>query len=500
MYFRQMTYINEDTDVVVNNNMKVGSMSRHRYPNSLGGSEPNHRYSYHSNANDRDDVWNKDIAKQVDSWMRKKTVSDGQHAVHSLLPMSSLDNGRTRRQKRHRLREADEHTETGSTTGVESVISGSTCTTDKSVSTKLSNSDKKFNPTSSFSKPDYKYMSNKHGPSSVDEAPTRINNSYGHAYNEIEFQKRYRRVFDLKKHLQFVNSTCLSGQKIVRKGNSLPPMSGRRKDPERELADDLLAISSVKRYNEPPPVTDSLMHVSRVSSETRVPTKSVETSPWIAGKRPLMEKYDRLPHIPGKLQKRVNVEDQKTSDSNNTSSVLDSLGVNGQKKEVSFVTRNSSSPKVSSDNDTNNGSKSVEEIHDDRRKSDSKEDGTISDALCNTPSHVHSSPTDKCNVTPPNSENTHRTLTSTHAVSEATNRTESSSDTEEEDNKSEISEYEPTPGMKICIHIKYKNDFDVDPLKDTVQMKTKVKHRHDDNTKGVPNILITESELKHISK
>lgn len=74
---------------------------------------------------------------------------------------------------------------------------------------------------------------------------------FGMLYDEVEFERRYKKVFDVNNHVHFVNSNFISGQRIFRR-NKLPPI-GHIPSMHSEDSDtkDIFAIMSVQRFNHP---------------------------------------------------------------------------------------------------------------------------------------------------------------------------------------------------------------------------------------------------------
>lgn len=74
---------------------------------------------------------------------------------------------------------------------------------------------------------------------------------FGSLYDELEFQRRYKKVFDVNNHIHFVHSNYVSGHKISKR-TKLPPIGyvpGLQADTQENL--DIFAIMSVQKYNHP---------------------------------------------------------------------------------------------------------------------------------------------------------------------------------------------------------------------------------------------------------
>ncbi|KAL4226093.1 hypothetical protein ACF0H5_014081 [Mactra antiquata] len=74
---------------------------------------------------------------------------------------------------------------------------------------------------------------------------------FGSLYDELEFERRYKKVFDLNKHIHFVHSNFVTGQRIYKR-NKLPPI-GHIPSIQSDPTDgqDIFAIMSVQRFNHP---------------------------------------------------------------------------------------------------------------------------------------------------------------------------------------------------------------------------------------------------------
>lgn len=74
---------------------------------------------------------------------------------------------------------------------------------------------------------------------------------FGSLYDELEFERRYKKVFDLNKHIHFVHSNFISGQRL-HKRSKLPPI-GHIPSVQSDPMDsrDIFAIMSVQRFNHP---------------------------------------------------------------------------------------------------------------------------------------------------------------------------------------------------------------------------------------------------------
>ncbi|XP_045164631.2 uncharacterized protein LOC123528737 isoform X2 [Mercenaria mercenaria] len=74
---------------------------------------------------------------------------------------------------------------------------------------------------------------------------------FGSLYDELEFERRYKKVFDLNKHIHFVHSNYISGQRLYKR-NKLPPI-GHIPSVQSDPTDgrDIFAIMSVQRFNHP---------------------------------------------------------------------------------------------------------------------------------------------------------------------------------------------------------------------------------------------------------
>ncbi|KAK3101097.1 hypothetical protein FSP39_000925 [Pinctada imbricata] len=161
------------------------------------------------------DPLNKDIVQQVNHWMRNKPLSDS--FMCSITPRSSFSpsSGRPLPRERERRRRYKRH--------------------------KVSDADDRHPIESS--------MTSQDSDMSISLDPLR--DTLRRRRHHQEFDKRYRRMFDLNKHLQFVNSTNgLKGQKIAsKKMHHLPPMN--QKQYETLERSEMFAINTVTKTNDP---------------------------------------------------------------------------------------------------------------------------------------------------------------------------------------------------------------------------------------------------------
>lgn len=189
-----------------------------------------------------------EIAKQVDKWMTSTPVT----SKFLLQPKQSQDGFRS--QKRYRLGENSDHNDVSTSKSETRTISPDDTLIAPKSSPEMNqhagsptnytkSSDSKYSLVTGFRK-QYKVGTLK-GPQQ--ESPKRYKNSrylfHRSVHDEIEFQKRYRRLFDLNKHLQFVNSSLVSGKNI---NNQLPPIgSGSSSN------FGMFEINSVQKHNDP---------------------------------------------------------------------------------------------------------------------------------------------------------------------------------------------------------------------------------------------------------
>ncbi|OWF54243.1 uncharacterized protein LOC110445387 isoform X2 [Mizuhopecten yessoensis] len=422
---RQVTFLNEELGGYSNTKSTMGMPGRGKT-------------GVHLNT----DQWKKDIDRQVHSWMKTKPVHENQRVSPRQMMSPTFDGTRKRRQKRHRLRDAEENMETTEsvTGGSESLVSVSTDYT------KQSSTDTKTSQTSMLSKTNSHTKDRKFSRSSDDllDTPERVGKQ--HAYNEIEYQKRYRRIYDLKKHLHFVNSTCLSGQNILKKNQRLPPMNGLTKEEVDLTAPDLLAITSVQKHNEPesvvrypPPTlvttTQLTTHISptkdfednqqysNIINHKNQSANTPETTQWQhTNRKPELNVYDKLPRITGKGQKRPGAEQQLT--------ISDYRVL--RENEI----RNRRNKRNGSNFPGNRKHSVIEEA----------------DSTCNT----HR--TDYEGGAEASEEGEIPGFHGHEAEPDTDEKAREEDDENEEDQTTD--QYEQTPGMKIRIHIKYKRDLD----------------------------------------
>ncbi|XP_062574302.1 uncharacterized protein LOC134236144 isoform X2 [Saccostrea cucullata] len=204
--------------------------------------------------------WNKDIAKQVDHWMKDKPAQSGFYSSLSTKRAPRFSNSnivkrKKLQKKRLKLKDLDDTKTSGGST-----VRGSD--SDFSVDSETFRSRRSYNGRPPLSKS---------FPISKD-APDDETSVFGSIHNEIEFKKRYRRMFDLNKHLQFVNSTNgLMGKKIFKKTHHLPPMSTQLQEarkPQKLECSELFAITTVQQSNDPSEITTSSTQKVFTSTET----------------------------------------------------------------------------------------------------------------------------------------------------------------------------------------------------------------------------------------
>ncbi|XP_061187074.1 uncharacterized protein LOC133195232 [Saccostrea echinata] len=204
--------------------------------------------------------WNRDIAKQVDHWMKDKPVQSGFYSSLSTQRVPRFSNSnivkrKKLQKKRLKIKDLDDKK-----TSRASTVRGSD--SDFSVDSETFRSRRSNNGRPPLSKS---------FPSSKD-APDDETSVFGSIHNEIEFKKRYRRMFDLNKHLQFVNSTNgLMGKKIFKKTHHLPPMNRQLQEarkPQKLECSELFAITTVQQSNDPSEITTPSTQKVFTSTET----------------------------------------------------------------------------------------------------------------------------------------------------------------------------------------------------------------------------------------
>ena len=97
-----------------------------------------------------------------------------------------------------------------------------------------------------------KYKFGKKKPGDEPQQPTTFRpKGFGMLYDELEFERRYKKVFDVNKQMHFVHTNFVSGQKICKR-SKLPPI-GHIPSLQSEDSDtkDIFAIMSVQRFNHP---------------------------------------------------------------------------------------------------------------------------------------------------------------------------------------------------------------------------------------------------------
>nr|XP_022299995.1 uncharacterized protein LOC111108417 isoform X3 [Crassostrea virginica] len=189
------------------------------------------------------DNWNKDIAKQVDHWMKNKPVQSGllKSFTAQKVPLASnsqIIKRKKLQKKRLRLKDNDDSV------------------TSKASTARGSESDYSVESDNFRRRRTHNLRHSKVKSLSVDNNDASV---FGSIHNEIEFKKRYRRMFDLNKHLQFVNSTNgLMGKNILKKTHRLPPMTMKPENkPQKLECSELFAITTVQQSNDPSEITTS---------------------------------------------------------------------------------------------------------------------------------------------------------------------------------------------------------------------------------------------------
>ncbi|XP_052779118.1 uncharacterized protein LOC128216563 isoform X2 [Mya arenaria] len=93
---------------------------------------------------------------------------------------------------------------------------------------------------------------------------------FGAVYDTIEFERRYKKVFDTNQHVHFVHSNFLSGQRLFKR-SKLPPIGHIPSSVHSEPPDtrDIFAIMSVQRFNHPVESGQSRAPASSPGSERR---------------------------------------------------------------------------------------------------------------------------------------------------------------------------------------------------------------------------------------
>ena len=97
----------------------------------------------------------------------------------------------------------------------------------------------------------YKFGKKKTSAKETNQPSTFKPKGFGSLYDELEFERRYKKVFDLNKHIHFVHSNFVSGQRVYKR-NKLPPIGhipSVGSDPAE--SQDIFAIMSVQRFNHP---------------------------------------------------------------------------------------------------------------------------------------------------------------------------------------------------------------------------------------------------------
>ncbi|XP_052063868.1 uncharacterized protein LOC127703729 isoform X2 [Mytilus californianus] len=239
--------------------------------------------------------WSTDIVKQVETWMKNQRFSE-QYAPSSqrsqYTPPIQSERSRKRRRKRPSQKDGEsggEYTESINYTDSEIVSTVES----KAIQRKL------------FEKEDKKLMKNngvKVYPSKVDngyvnrdnmynksfERPNK-NSRFGSIHDEIEFQKRYKRISDLQNHLQFVNGSYLSGKNILVEQKKLAPVTDFSRRFKQLNPSEMFAISPLEHLNiKTKSKPKHYLQATQVTHNSRYKSKK-KTFPW--------QKFQKLPDI-----------------------------------------------------------------------------------------------------------------------------------------------------------------------------------------------------------
>lgn len=227
-----------------------------------------------------------DIVKQVETWMKNQRFSE-QYAPSThrsqYSPGLPSERSRKRRKKKTSHKDGDSMMESSESEYI------STAESKQSHRRLFEPRDRKV-PFSSGIKPP---QTTKLNPGlkreqfnrSFERLPNN-NTRFGSIHDELEFRKRYKRISDLKNHLQFVNGSYLSGKNIIAEERKLAPTTNFKKYRNLESS-DMFAISPIEKHDR---------------TKKSIPiNQSVETAPLIKSNfnvRPqIWQKFNKLPNI-----------------------------------------------------------------------------------------------------------------------------------------------------------------------------------------------------------
>lgn len=207
----------------------------------------------HDRLNLDDKCWSTDIVKQVETWMKNQRFSEQyapstQRSQYTPPPVTS-ERSRKRRKKGHNFRET------------ESSVNETTESINYNDSEIVSTADGKRSQKKLFEPRDQRNAwhnnlkqqtlpkvfnghVNRDSYIKTFERPGK-NTRFGSIHDEIEFRKRYKRVSDLKNHLQFVNESYLSGKNILSEGKRIGPVINSKRYKNLDPS-DTFAISPLE--------------------------------------------------------------------------------------------------------------------------------------------------------------------------------------------------------------------------------------------------------------
>lgn len=239
--------------------------------------------------------WSTDIVKQVETWMKNQRFSE-QYAPSSQRSQQYTPPIQSERSlKRRRKRQSQKDGESGG------AYTESINYTDSEI---VSTAESKAIQRKFIEKEDKKIMRNngvKVYPSRVESGHTNRENMYnksierpsknsrfGSIHDEIEFQKRYKRISDLQNHLQFVNGSYLSGKNILVE-KKLAPVTDCTRRFKQLNPSEMFAISPLEHLNiKTKSKQKHFLQATQVSHNNRYKSKK-KPFPW--------QKFKKLPDI-----------------------------------------------------------------------------------------------------------------------------------------------------------------------------------------------------------
>ena len=226
-----------------------------------------------------------DIVKQVETWMKNQRLSE-QYAPITQRSQMSPPLASERRNRRSRKRnQKDSESGLHDSESINYTESEIVSTADSKPQKRLFEPKDRRNGFNNGFKGPPKYSNGFNRDSSRSfERPNKFSR-FGSIHDEIEFQKRYKRISDLQNHLQFVNESYLSGKNILSEQKKLAPVTHFKKYNNLDTS-DMFAISPLEKQ-----------HIKTKSKSTNflAATPLFKKSP--KKKSPSWQKFQKLPNI-----------------------------------------------------------------------------------------------------------------------------------------------------------------------------------------------------------